>query len=158
MLSMHRPPHVLPTMNANVLHTQDRLPRWHHLVAGLRHRQTARPLVMPAAVRCSPSVCVAYTNTSLSLPFARPLHLSIPNRDRFMWPCNSQHTPPNHTMPIARISHTGMHQYSHRTGHSESLHITMRNPALSFSSRAKKTNKGSPPPSRRAEVYQLCSR
>ena len=63
MLSMHRPPHVLPTMNANLLHTQDRLPRWHHLVAGLRHRQTARPLVMHAAVRCSPSVCVLHTST-----------------------------------------------------------------------------------------------
>jgi hypothetical protein len=158
MLNMHRPPHVLPTMNANVLHTQDRLPRWHHLVAGLRHRQATRPLVMPAAVRCSPSVCVAYINTSLSLPFTRPLHLSIPNRDRFMLPCNSQHTPPNHTMRIARISHNGKHKFSHRTGHSESLHITLRNPALSFSSRAKKTNKGSPPPSSRAEVYQLCSR
>ena len=113
---------------------------------------------MPAAVRCSPSVCVAYINTSLSLPFTRPLHLSIPNRDRFMLPCNSQHTPPNHTMRIARISHNGKHKFSHRTGHSESLHITLRDPAMSFSSRAKKTNKGSPPPSSRAEVYQLCSR
>ena len=34
----------------------------------------------------------------------------------------------------------------------ESLYIKMRNPTLSFSSRAKKTNKGSPPPASRVEV------
>ena len=38
------------------------------------------------------------------------------------------------------------------TGHAESLHITMRNPEMTFSSRAKKTNKGSPPPISRPEV------
>ena len=41
-------------------------------------------------------------------------------------------------------------------GHSESLHITMRDPRLSFSSRAKKTAKGSPtPPSRQEAVTTL---
>ena len=39
-----------------------------------------------------------------------------------------------------------------RAGHAESLYIKMRNPELSFSSRAKKTNKGSPPPASRVEV------
>ena len=33
MLSMHRQYHVLPTLNVNLLHAQDRLPRRHHLVA-----------------------------------------------------------------------------------------------------------------------------
>ena len=47
---------------------------------------------------------------------------------------------------------------SHRTGHAESLYIAMRTPANSFSSRAEKTNKGSPAPPSREEVYQLCSR
>ena len=38
------------------------------------------------------------------------------------------------------------------TGHAESLYINMRDPEASFSSRAKKTNKASPPPTGRAEV------
>ena len=39
-----------------------------------------------------------------------------------------------------------------RTGHAESLYISMRDPAVSFSARAKKTNKGSPPPTGREEA------
>ena len=54
---------------------------------------------------------------------------------------------------------TGMHISSIRLiGHAESLYIKMRDPQLSFSSRAKKTNKGSPPPSQRPEVCSLCRR
>ena len=54
---------------------------------------------------------------------------------------------------------TGVHINSiHRTGHAESLYIKMRDPELSFSSRAKKTNKGSPPPSQRPEVCSSCCR
>ena len=33
VLIMHRPPRVLHTMSVNLLHAQDRRPRWHHLVA-----------------------------------------------------------------------------------------------------------------------------
>ena len=130
MLNMHRPPHVLPTMNANVLHTQDRLPRWHHLVAGLRHRQATRPLVVSATIRHSPYVCNAYTDTCTSFQFVLPIQLYIPH----------------------------MHQHSHRTGHAESLHIAMRDPALSFTSRPEGTNKGTPSPATRSEVCHLYSR
>ena len=42
-----------------------------------------------------------------------------------------------------------------RVGHAESLYIAMRDPKLSFSARAKKTAKGSPPPSSRLEVCNV---
>ena len=42
------------------------------------------------------------------------------------------------------------------TGHAESLYISPRDPMYSFSSRAKKTNKASPPPTKREEVPIAC--
>ena len=51
-----------------------------------------------------------------------------------------------------------MHQYPQHTGHAESLHIEMRDPALSFTSREEKTKKGSPAPAGRSEVSQQCRR
>ena len=62
------------------------------------------------------------------------------------------HTSTTDTRPLRDLYGVDTQSNHARAGHAESLYIKMRNPEFSFSSRAKKTNKGSPPPASRVEV------
>ena len=96
----------------------------------------------------------------LAYHYRRPSHMHTPHTPMIDG-CHTQthkrivvdtHAPAGDTRPLhdllcVRTTNTRTH-----TGHAESLYIKIRSPELSFSFRAKKTNKGSPPHASRAEV------
>ena len=97
--------------------------------------------------------CVAYN-------YSRPSHMHT-SHTPMIDGCHTQshkrilidtHTSTADTRPLCDVCCVDTTNNHARAGHAESLYIKMRNPELSFSSRAKKTNKGSPPPASRAEV------
>ena len=124
----------------NLVDPQDRFPRWHHMVARLRCRQTTRPVVLhtTTAVR---RICTNHTHMIDACHAQAHNYLMVDTR------AHATDTRSLSDLLCVLTINTRTH-----TGHAESLHITMRNPENTFSSRAKKTNKGSPPPISRPEV------
>ena len=113
-------------------------------MARLRGRQTTRH----GALCMAPVACRIYTHTHIAASLFAPLH---------NWHIYRSHPYTAIRYPPGRLC---LYLYKYmidrtRAGHAESLYIKMREPEASFSSRAKKTNKGSPPPTGRAEVCML---
>ena len=132
----------------------------HQSIMCCESHQRAGPIFLVASyggmITMSPNdeaICVAYH-------YSRPSHMHT-----FHTPmidgCHTRthprilidtHTSTADTRPLRDLYGVDPTSNHARAGHAESLYIKMRNPELSFSSRAKKTNKGSPPPASRVEV------
>ena len=112
-------------------------------MARLRGRQTTRH----GALCMAPVACRIYTHTHIAASLFALRHNCHIYRSH-------PYTVIRH-QPGRLCLYINIYKYMidrTRAGHAESLYIKMREPDASFSSRAKKTNKGSPPPSSRKEV------
>ena len=117
------------------------------MVAGLQRLQAPRQLL----TLCTRSHTYSHRTTIHSAAYLMCL-LHICNRNKFVSDTYTCIYESERWMTTEGCGIETWREIERPTGHAESLYISQRDPMYSFSSRAKKTNKASPPPTKRSEV------